>query len=384
LQNQKDLVQVSLPYRLFAALVELPRGSSERAQTATPGNMDRSEQVPGPWTIVGRLFCFFALIAILAFFLNAMISSGLRRIRTSSFGAENQMMQGKINAQIIISGSSRASSHYDPRIIQAVTRLTAFNMGRNGSQTDVQVAVLRAYLEHNRKPELVIHNLDAFSFVTTREIYDPAQYVPYLDDPVLYSPLKRINPSEWKSRYIPLYGYVVDDMNFSWILGLKGFFGSSPREKLFSGFDPRAKRWSDEFQNFKNNNSKGISFEIEPRGIQDLEELILICKQNGIPLILVYSPEYIEMQELTNNRVEIFNKFHELADRYKVPLWDYSDWKYAGNRGLFQNSQHLNDQGANIFTSDLAERLKEYSADHFLPSRGTEGSKTAMPFNGKN
>src|SRR5690348_1989750 len=64
-----------------------------------------------------RLACFFALIFMLIFALNAIINMGLRRITTSEFGAENQMMQGKVNADIVVTGSSRALRHYDPRLI---------------------------------------------------------------------------------------------------------------------------------------------------------------------------------------------------------------------------------------------------------------------------
>jgi hypothetical protein len=361
LQNEKSFGQVFSPQKVFSAVAEPLRPESDQEKAIATKNAGRPrEEMYGAGRTVGRIACFFGLIAVLAFALNATISVGLRRIKTSTFGAENQMMEGKINAQVIITGSSRASSHYDPRVISAVTGRTAFNLGRNGSQTDMQVAALKAYLEHNRKPELVIHNLDAFSFVTTREVYDSAQYVPYLNDQEFYVPLEKINPDTWKSRYLPLYGYVVDDMNFSWILGLKGFFGWSPSEDLFSGFSPRSKKWSDEFQHFKASNPNGVSFGIEPNGIQDVEELVRICKQNEIQLIFVYSPEFSEMQTLTTDRAEIFGKFRALSDRYAVPFWDYSDWKYASDRDFFQNSQHLNDQGAAIFSADLADRLKGY------------------------
>lgn len=306
-----------------------------------------------------RLICFFIIFIALAFAMNAVITTGLRSIKTSNFGAENDMMQGRVNAQVIITGSSRASSHYDPRIIQVVTGRTAYNLGRNGTQTDIQVVTLKAYLEHNKKPEVVIHNLDAFSFVTTKQIYDPALYLPYLSDPAFYGPLKRINPDMWKSRYLPLYGYVAEDMNFSWILGVKGFFGRSPHQDLYDGFDPRTKRWTDEFQNYKASNPHGVNFPVEPQGIKDVEDLIQLCRQNNIQLILVYSPEYSEMQAMTNNRAEIFAKFHELASRYNVPLLDYSNWAYSADKDMFQNSQHLNDQGAAVFSNDLAQQLKQ-------------------------
>jgi hypothetical protein len=226
----------------------------------------------------------------------------------------------------------------------------------------MQLAVLRTYLEHNRKPEVVIHNLDAFSFITTREVYDLAQYVPYLDDKELYVPLRKINGNTWKTRYLPLYGYVVDDLNFSWVLGLGGFFGWSPREEYFLGFNPRTKRWTDDFQQFKVRNPNGVTWAIEPAGVQVLQDLVRLCREEGIQLMFVYSPEYVEMQKLTRNRADVFSHFHELAACYQIPLWDYSDWQHAGDKQYFQNSQHLNAYGAEVFSRDLGERLRAYLA----------------------
>ena len=109
--------------------------------------------------------CLFFRIACRPIFItNAIITIGLRRLKTSGFGAENQIMTGKVNADIVIAGSSRALAHYDPRTIEAITGRTAFNAGRNGAQTDVQIAFLNVYLEHNRKPAVVLFNLDAFYF----------------------------------------------------------------------------------------------------------------------------------------------------------------------------------------------------------------------------
>jgi hypothetical protein len=307
-----------------------------------------------------RILGFFCLVVILVFVLNAMINSGLRRLKTSQFGVSNKIVQGKINADIVITGSSRAVSHYDPRLIESATGHSAFNLGRNGSQTDMQLAVLKTYLKHNRKPEVIIQNLDAFSFVMTREVYDPAQYVPYLDEDDLYRALHQINPVVWrKNKYLPLYGYVVEDTRFSWILGLRGFFGWSPHEDCFLGFNPRAGHWTDDFENFKSAHLKGTRFEIEPAGVRVMDDLIQVCHDRGIKLIFVYSPEYREMQSLTQNRPEIFAKFRELSEQHQIPIWDFSDWAHSADTDFFRNSQHLNAEGAELFSRDLARRLAE-------------------------
>jgi len=319
---------------------------------------------------IKRIVAFFGFIVLLIFGLSVLITSGLKRIKTSQYGTSNRIIRGDINAQIVITGSSRAASHYDPRIIQERTGRSAFNLGRNGSQTDMQIAVLKAYLEHNRKPDVIIHNLDGFTFTTTREVYDPGQYVPYLSDEEIYRPLRQINPMIWRSRYMPLYGYVVDDMRFNWVTGLKGWVGWQPREDFFQGFNPRPGTWSDDFSRFKADNPQGVSWEIESGAIQLVEDLIRFCQDNKIQLVLVYSPEYSEMQTLTKNRSQIFDEFHKLAGRYGVPMWDYSKWKYSDDTAFFNNSQHLNARGAQEFSSDLADNLGT-----FLLVQATASSK---------
>ncbi len=347
-----------------AIIVPEVREENPEASFSSSGSTEvaaQSQPMP-PAKALRRLAAFFALIIALIFLMNALISTGLRQVNTSYYGAWNAAMQGRVNADIVISGSSRASYHYDPRAIEAATGRTAFNIGRPGTQTDVQLAVLSAYLEHNRKPQLIIHNLDAFTFIPSHEIYDPALYVPYLGDPALYDPLRRIDPELVKSRHIPLYGYVVEDMNFTWITGLKALAGINPRQDYFLGFSPRPYEWDQAFSYYRKTNPDGVSFAIDPAGVEALEGIIQLCRDHGVPLILVYSPEYDEMQQMTNNRAEIFARFRQLADQYHVLLWDYSSWPQNSDQAYFYNSQHLNATGAALFSDDLAKRLKDYYA----------------------
>lgn len=317
-----------------------------------------------PYQGLGRIMAFFGLILLLAIVLDLMISAGLRRIKTSSFGAFNQVMSGQVNADIIITGSSRALAHYDPRIIASATGKSVFNLGRNGSQTDMQLAYLKAYLKHNFNPKIVIHNLDLFSFVTTEEVYDPAQYFPYLSDEEIYKPLREIDPNAWKWKYMPLYRYSVDDMRFTWIKGLKGFIGINPPQDHALGFNPRNVSWTEDFSLYKAQNPDGVSFDVEPAGIHALEELIHICHKQGIQVILVYSPEFHEMQSMERNRNDIMGIFLQISEKYKVQFWDYSDSALSKRQELFQNSQHLNADGAGAFSRDLAERIKSFNPSH--------------------
>jgi hypothetical protein len=306
-----------------------------------------------------RLAGFFLLLALIAQSLHQALNAGLRRVRTSQFGAFNRVMSGDVNAEILINGSSRALAHYDPRIIRKITGRTAYNLGRDASQTDMQVAILKAYLNHNEKPRILVQNLDLFSFLVTHkgEVYEPGFYLPYLYEDALYNALRQIDPAAWRWRNIPLYGYVVEDMRFTWVTGLKGIFGFSPREDYFLGFNPRSAVWSGEFERFKAKHPDGVRTATEPAGVAAMDELLGVCARGGIQVVLVYSPEYSGMQALETDRPKIMGMFRALSERCKVPLWDYSDSAFCQQKQLFRNSQHLNKDGAEAFSADLAARL---------------------------
>lgn len=306
-----------------------------------------------------RLLAFFALIAVLVFALDVAIELGLRRITTSSFGATNRVLQGAVNADILVTGSSRALVHYDPRVISATTGLRTFNLGRNGSQTDLQLAVLKTYLAHNAAPRLLIHNLDLHSFTRSHEIYEPAQYLPYLDEPAIYDAVAQVYPDAWKWKHLPLYGYLVADLRFTWLLGLKRTLGFNPPEDHVDGFVPRPWSWTGNFEKFRRDHPSGIRTPVELQGIRDLEALLALCRERAIRVLLVYSPEYHEIVPLQLNRDRIFAKFHELSTRYGATLWDFSDSPLSRSRQFFYNSQHLNADGAHAFSLELARRLTE-------------------------
>jgi hypothetical protein len=305
-----------------------------------------------------RIVAFFCFTILAIFACDWLIDSGLRRVDTGPFGEFNRIVDGEINASVLITGSSRAVNHYDPRVITSRTGHTAYNIGINGSQTDMQLAILKTYLNHNTTPSLVVHNLDSFAFVTSRAgVAFSEGYLPYLDEAPIYETLKSVDHNWWKSRYLPLYGYAVDGMGLSWMVGLQRWLGINPRAGRYLGFAPRSDTWTEEFERFRRANPDGVRFEVEPQGVLDLEQLVVLCQKRGIEVVLVYSPVYYEMQKLELDRDATFKRFSDIATRHRIQLWDYSQSPLSFSRDYFANSQHLNRKGAALFSADLAEKL---------------------------
>ncbi len=54
----------------------------------------------------------------------------------------NSIAGGKVDAEIIISGSSRALVHYDPIVIAETSGYSTYNIALNASRIDLQLAWL--------------------------------------------------------------------------------------------------------------------------------------------------------------------------------------------------------------------------------------------------
>jgi len=312
-----------------------------------------------------RLALFALFTALLALLVDAGIRHGLRRVQTGSFGATNRMVAGRATAGIVVTGSSRALVHYDPRVLAAATGLPALNLGRNGSHTGLQLAVLRTHLRHNPAPNLVIHNLDLHSLATPAEIHDPGQYLPYLDEPALYDEIRAIHRSAWAWRHVPLYGHAVADPRMHWLEGLARLAGLERAETLVAGFQPRAWSWTGDFERFATRAAGGYEVARDDRGRDQLAALLRLCRESGLPVILVLSPEHAAVRPLQLNRAAILAEIADLAASSGAPFWDFSESPLRLDRSNFYNSQHLNAAGADAFTRELARRL--FAAGYTAP-----------------
>ena len=290
---------------------------------------------------------------------------GLQQYPTLDLGTFSQVVSGKINADILVLGSSRAQHHFDPRILSRFTKKSAYNIGLDGTGIDLQAALFFTYLRHNQKPEFLILSLDIPNLARRLDssVYHPGQYVAYLEEPSLFLALKQHN-SEWSLyKRFPFIGIAKfispltsgnEQLRYE---AIRSLLKRPLPESLFNGFAPVDKNWTAEFDDYKKQHPNGMTYEIYPENIKTIHALLMRCKQSGINLILVYSPEYYENQLLTNNRQDIILIYEGIAKEFNIPFWDYSDSVISHEKGNFYNSQHLNVRGASRFTEDLALRL---------------------------
>jgi len=289
--------------------------------------------------------------------LNFMVDAGLKKSRHRLYSEWNDIYSGKTDASLLIMGSSRAWVHYSPVVLDDILKTKSYNIGMNGWGFSMQYARLKILLRHNPKPKYIIQNLETSLLQRRENLYEYQQFLPYLNDPIIRSASKGYKGEfSLTQYYLPLFKY-----NGNWDLagiGLLNYFGFQTNQtSKYKGYEGQELEWDGSYDKFKLAYPNGLIEKIDADAERDFEEYLNYCKENGIKVFLVYSPEYFEVQDFTINRKDVMAMFQSYAKKYDIPLLDYSNHPICFDKSYFYNSQHLNKKGSELFSKILAQDL---------------------------
>jgi hypothetical protein len=299
---------------------------------------------------------------VLALALNSLLMWGIHRKQTGDYGLWNRIVTGRVNARLLISGSSRVLVGVDSRRLGKATGLSCVSIAVDGSRLEAQVALLETYLCRNEAPAVIVQSVDMYSLEPLDKVYQPSLYAPYLKEPSLYAYARSIERGFWARRYLPLYNFAWDKvMLFESLWSLLGRESAS-WEHRYDGYRPNDAVWDGSFERFEEAHPEGRSYIFTSEGIGYLQRIFALANEHGARVILIYPPEFHRNMTLTLNRPEILKIYRDLATKNRAPFWDFSDEPICRDQTAFYNSQHLNRSGAERFTDVLAERVRNWMA----------------------
>ena len=310
---------------------------------------------------IKRTLMFFCLLGVLLIGMDLLLMHGLRQRRTHVFGVWNRLMNGKMDAQILFTGSSRSFVHFDAEAIGRSTNKRCFNIGMDGTQINLQYPWLKNYLELNPKPELIVQGVDIISLMPDTQAFYPSQYPPYLNNDAIYNALIEYDNSWARHRYIPFYSLSMFGYGYAGI-ATKGLFGLENRssDPLNQGYEDRSLEWDGTFDRFKIANPDGKRYGIDPRGVEQLKKTVKLALGHNVPIVLVYAPELAENFAYTIDRNEIIAVYQDLSEEFNIPFWDLSKMGICEHRKYFYNSQHLNVSGVAVLTKEVSTLINEF------------------------
>ncbi len=298
---------------------------------------------------------FSLLVFALSLGLDRLICWGLLKMDDYRFQDYGAMLDGGMDNDILILGNSRGKSHFDTRVIDSLSRRRSFNISIGGYPINAQLLKYDLYREHNRKPNLIIQNIDYLTIQVMQDIrhhHESEQFFPLVYDKAMRKALLKMGYG-FLELYIPLYrffGYQqVIKNGLLEALHLK-HYASRPSYK---GFLPENGHWNgSELERMKPNH-----ITLSAEGKSFLEGFLARCRADSIQVILVNSPFYSEAQTKLIGYEDARSYFEQVAEEYECLYLDYTDTPESHDKNNFVVSVHLNSRAARNFSETLVEDL---------------------------
>jgi hypothetical protein len=299
-----------------------------------------------------RILTRLAVLLVSIFVLDFAVGAALKHLffaKRTGFDARANYVINKANEDILVFGSSKASEHYDTRILRDSLKMSVYNAGRDLSYIHYHYALLQAVLKRYT-PKLIIldtranefekfeygENLDRLNVLLPfydshpeiREVcllrgkYEKfklfSKTYPYnsliLSGLVELLPLKRFKKDDSVNGYIAKYGQ---------------YKGSKPPYNVKDDVDALAAGYYKKF--------------------------VLACKAKNIKLVVAFSPLYQKIDPDKNRNVAYIER---VCKENNVPLFSYLIDDQFNNPKYFFDDRHLNREGSVVYTNRIITQLR--------------------------
>lgn len=293
-----------------------------------------------------RVILFFALVVVMDFAFDKTFSF-LRSHAMGGSTANCEYIANRCTDDIIILGSSRATHHYVPQIIEDSLGVSCYNCGEEGNgivlaygrlnmlveryrsklvvydvtpgfdygsedSNTKYLGYLRAYYDKHRLKEIFDDFDDTFSFIKMKsKMYqNTTRVLPYLYDNLVYRDNRR--------GYDPLFG----QLDISTIkAGPKG---------------------------------DGVN-EVDNLKLEYVSKLIKLLESKRIPLVFTISPWYDYGDNLSE-----FEPLIRVCEKDSIPIINNLNNPLISQKAnLFQDECHLNNEGAVAYTQILVPYIRD-------------------------
>lgn len=299
------------------------------------------------------------LLSLAAFYVcDKAITTGLRQSNMLIYDNLTKIFNGKINADLIINGSSKAYVQLSPKLIDSVLNVDSYNLGLDGTPFVPQKMQYELYEMFNTPPKQIIQIAGTGTLVKPEgDLYNYIKFAPYLDLEVVRETTELYNGFSFIDYNLPLFKYSGHPLEaIDGILSLVDIHISP--SSLYKGYLEQHMSWDGSFDKFKQTHENGIEFEIDETASKLFEEYIIHCKKNNIDIILVTPPVYYEFIPYDKDRDKHIDYYTQISKKYDIPYLDFSNDEISLEKKYFYNSQHLNYKGAELFSKKLSDEIK--------------------------
>lgn len=260
------------------------------------------------------------------------------------------VLTGKVDADIIILGSSKPARDVIASQISDSLKVKAYNLAYPGSNIDFQNYILKEFLKNNnKKPKVLVLGIDAPNNLLKKfgsrfrmdRLYPLVEYKNVRDTLV-----KRGEKDKYLTDYFIIHQLTTSSFNF----GKRTF---DNQDTLYEdGSMPISYQHQDFKKQFSNTTNTYNTKEEYPYSIYCFKNLIAQCEENNITIVLALTPNFGVFP------YNFLNRIKELAPGKHIMTYDTLNPAYRDNKNFFDNG-HLTKSGAEVFTNDLIKYIRD-------------------------
>lgn len=253
----------------------------------------------------------------------------------------------KVDADVLIIGSSRAAHHYVSSLISDSLRLTTYNCGQDGCFFLYQNCIINMMLDRYN-PKQVIWDVQPQYFNILANESKEYQNVRYL------SPY--YNSNAWAKNFINSQEKMTS-------IKMKSQMFAYNSKLLHSVFPIVTSDIKTEdgylliptegyaYPNLDSNNIDTVQYFGNQEKLNLFSATVARCKSEGVELLVLVSPQYSYRSNAFLNAIADLQK---VAEKSGCEVYDYSDL-YLDDPTKFKDASHMNHKGAVAFTKMVIE-----------------------------
>jgi hypothetical protein len=294
------------------------------------------------------------------------VRTGLHKYNNHSTARLTEILENTTYYDILFIGSSRTHTTINPRIIDSICKVSSYNAGIEGGNLFEFKMTYNAFLQNHPSPKLLILTIDLSSFNLQKKFFNYTQYFPFLNNRVIDSSLSNNGHNTMTQKIVPFLS-IVDFDDYSRSNAIKGLTGEGAQiaegEFQYKGYLSNTNNFISSIKT-----SRAVSqIAVGEDAINDLRDILEICKKNNTRLIFTYAPEFnFELQKQTSNSKQILAMISRIAKENNIEYMRGDSLGICSDPKLFVNFGHLNTKGAAEYSGILAkDLLKNNKAIYF-------------------
>ncbi len=317
----------------------------------------------GPARLLSKAIGFLILLALLDFVAGAMLGRLFGMTSDGDFGGcVNRVLEQR--SDIVVFGSSRAKSHYDPAILSAETGMSVFNAGVAAQHLLFHYCLEQLMFDRYQPKAIVLDfNTEDLRARTDREPYEKlAVLLPFfkLGNPRVNATLLQRSPYEslkllartypYNSQLLPILKYALNTIRHGKgnSNGYYPYIGSSIAEieRVLKERPAQTSHAQDR---------------TDPAFVDVLRQFILDARNRNVKVIVCQGPLWDAKQGESPYDTPVAKAYIDLLKEMDVPLVSItqSNEPRFNDPKLFKDLIHLNREGATLFSEEAGKQIKD-------------------------